>query len=286
MKIAFIGKGGSGKSTVSWLATLLLAENGRNVFAIDADHNMDLASLLQVPVDETTPTFHRAHDAFREVVGQKPENTWGDIVLDGRTAPKFTLTPRDPFTANLTLPVPGHTRITAAVVGLGSEDILFSGKCSHGHSAPLKFYLPFLDAGSDTDVVIDGVAGADMMNFGLFLGCDAVVVVVEPQLNSMRVLSQVATIADRIGLPLFAVVNKATGTSPALTEIEEKWGDRIVGHIPLDTGLMTYDTNSLLPKTRDAGMQLLRNISDRVAAANLDVVARIKEFELQRARSV
>mgnify|MGYP003893631969 CR=1 FL=1 len=46
MKIAFIGKGGSGKSTVSWLATQMLVSEGRKVLAIDADHNMDLVSLL------------------------------------------------------------------------------------------------------------------------------------------------------------------------------------------------------------------------------------------------
>lgn len=42
MKIAFVGKGGSGKSTVTWLFASHLAKNSSAVLAIDADYNLDL----------------------------------------------------------------------------------------------------------------------------------------------------------------------------------------------------------------------------------------------------
>lgn len=38
------------------------------------------------------------------------------------------------------------------------------GRCAHGMSNPLKVWLTLLDEGS-RDVVVDGVAGVDMINF-------------------------------------------------------------------------------------------------------------------------
>ena len=46
MKIAFAGKGGSGKTTLSALFTRYLAGQGRPVVAIDADINQHLAEAL------------------------------------------------------------------------------------------------------------------------------------------------------------------------------------------------------------------------------------------------
>lgn len=54
MKIAFVGKGGSGKSSLSWLFVKTLESSGSDVLAIDADHNMDLTSNLGLDPDTTT----------------------------------------------------------------------------------------------------------------------------------------------------------------------------------------------------------------------------------------
>lgn len=281
MKIAFIGKGGSGKSTVSWLVTKLLASGGRTVLAIDADHNMDFASLLGQSIGADTPTMHRHADDFRAAVGQKEDKHWQDIVLDGRALPAFTLSPKDPYTAKLALPVDGSIDLIA--VGLGAEDVLFSDRCAHGHSASLKFYLPLLEAGEDGDVVIDGVAGADMMNYGLFLGADAVVVVVEPHQNSVRVLEQVSGIAERTGAPLFVVVNKA-GTNPSLAEeIEAAWKDTLLGRIPTDLALLAYDFDRLSEETVQAGKGMIGALRSRTSGAG--ALDRLRSFERKKAEA-
>src|SRR5690349_17168603 len=46
MRIAFVGKGGSGKTTVSAVFSRCLAEQGHRVVAIDADINQHLAQAL------------------------------------------------------------------------------------------------------------------------------------------------------------------------------------------------------------------------------------------------
>lgn len=283
MKIACIGKGGSGKSTISWLLVQLLAAQGRHVLAIDADHNMDLVSLLGKEVGPDTPTMHRKHDQFREAVGLAEDTHWERIVLEeDRSIPVFTTDPKDSYTNSVCIPITDAVDLIA--VGLGADDVLFSDRCAHGHSAPLKYYLPFLDEGADTDVVIDGVAGADMMNFGLFLGTDAVLVVVEPHANSMRVLTQVAAIAERSNLPLFAIINKADSNSELAAQIEQEWGNRIVGHIPVDAGLLAYDLARIAPATRIAGESLLNELRARTAEGS-DPLERIRAFDRERSRA-
>lgn len=50
MKLAFAGKGGAGKTSISGTVARLLARSGRRVLAIDADSNPNLALTLGIDV--------------------------------------------------------------------------------------------------------------------------------------------------------------------------------------------------------------------------------------------
>lgn len=52
MRIAIAGKGGSGKTTISGTLARLLARSGRQVVAVDADSNPNLALTLGVSPDQ------------------------------------------------------------------------------------------------------------------------------------------------------------------------------------------------------------------------------------------
>ena len=49
MRIAIAGKGGTGKTTIAGTLARVLARTGREVLAIDADTNPNLASVLGIP---------------------------------------------------------------------------------------------------------------------------------------------------------------------------------------------------------------------------------------------
>ena len=49
MRIAIAGKGGTGKTTIAGTLARVLARGGREVLAIDADSNPNLASVLGIP---------------------------------------------------------------------------------------------------------------------------------------------------------------------------------------------------------------------------------------------
>ena len=54
MRVAIAGKGGSGKTTISGTLARLLAQAGRQVVAVDADTNPNLATTLGLAPDRTT----------------------------------------------------------------------------------------------------------------------------------------------------------------------------------------------------------------------------------------
>jgi CO dehydrogenase maturation factor len=258
MKIAIVGKGGSGKSTTSWLLSRFLAQT-YSVLAIDADHNMDLASILGFEVKDDTRTFHRVHSEFQQIVGLEQDTKWSRIVLEDRVLPQFTFQPLDEFTQSISYPI--HNNISLQVVGLGAEDILYSARCSHGHSAPLKFYLPSIDEG-DSHIIIDGVAGADMLHYGLFCGVDMLVGVVEPHINSKKVFEQLRVVAGKLNIPFYGVLNKPRDND-LYHQIKREYTDILVGEIPIDEAIIEYNFEGLNSNTNEALKDIWSELQSR-----------------------
>jgi CO dehydrogenase nickel-insertion accessory protein CooC1 len=114
LKLAIVGKGGSGKSTVSWLLLQYLASLKQNVLGIDADYNMNLLSNLGLDYSSELPTLHHSHRYFRGLVGLAEKEAWGN--LQGRDLPQFSVNPDDEYTKALTLQVSEFIKLM--VVGL------------------------------------------------------------------------------------------------------------------------------------------------------------------------
>jgi len=276
VKIAIVGKGGSGKSTTSWLLSMCLSRMYK-VLAIDADHNMDLASILRFEVKDNTRTFHRAHSEFQNKVGLEQDSKWSRIVLEDRILPRFTFQPSDEFTQSISYEIDSH--ISLQVVGLGAEDILYSSRCAHGHSGPLKFYLPLLDEG-ENQVIIDGVAGADMLHFGLFCGVDALVGVVEPHINSKKVFEQLRVLAAKLDIPFYGILNKPRDND-LYHQIKQEYKDILLGEIPVDQAIIEYDMESLNENTTQALQDIWDELRSRYK--KVDTLARLRDFESKRA---
>lgn len=279
MKIAFVGKGGSGKSSVSWLAIKTLENIGSMVLAIDADHNMDLTSNLGLN-PEKTPLMHKTNKAFMGEVGLTEDKEWSRILTEKeRALPTFTLSPADDYTQSISVKV--SEGVSLVNVGLGSPEVLFSDKCAHGLSGPLKYYLGLLNE-KDNWVVVDSVAGTDMMNYGLYAGIDAVIGVVEPHRNSIKVFEQISDICEKTMISCYAVVNKPTQNDFYVSFVE-KYQNKILGEIPFDSNVMAYDFTLVSGATKDAMKNTLKRVGTLGKRGNLASMQAFHEIKKSKA---
>jgi len=245
MKIAFVGKGGSGKSTVSWLYSNALARGGSKVMAIDADYNMDLAHNLGWSEAVATNYIHSAESDFYKYQGLSEKDMYVDIT-NKKNLKKFFLEPKDYFTRKYTLPT-SNKNIDLMITGGVNEELLYGHRCSHAYVTSLKYYIPLLELSQDQEVVVDSVAGTDMVSYGMYLGVDAVVVVVEPHRNSIGVYKQIAQLCNEFGIPVYAVGNKVRNDAD-LSFMQNDIGDKLLESFDFDEALMDYDPETISDK--------------------------------------
>jgi CO dehydrogenase maturation factor len=258
MKIAIVGKGGSGKSTLSWLLTQRLLARARTVLAIDGDYNMDLAQNLGWQPDQPPPFISTAERDFYAFQSLGASDYYVD--LPTRTDLRsFSLTPLDNFTEKYTSELSPALRLMIA--GPTNPNILYGHRCSHAYVSSLKYYLPLLHLSPNEDVVVDGVAGTDMVAYGMYLGVDAMVCVVEPTRNSIGVYHQILGIADEFDIPLYHVWSKLDGAVP---HDVQGVSEPAIGAIPLDMALVRADLPHLGPATLQAADAIL----DKLAATS------------------
>lgn len=207
MKIAFLGKGGSGKSTLSTALTRALVARGMRVLAIDADHNMDLSFNLGA---DPQRFLGSDPDAIKEYLGVARTESFGSARSQGEAAGiRFTLSPLDPFTASVATEL--SERLILMTAGPHTDRVRSQEACSHSLSAPLKAYLPLLSLNKEEAVVIDERAGTDPVATGILRGVDLAVIVREPTVHSARVADQIAAELQRAGVSYCIADNKVGG---------------------------------------------------------------------------
>lgn len=264
MKIAFVGKGGSGKSSMSWLTIKTLEEMNTSVLAVDADHNMDLTSNLGCDPEKTT-LMRTTDKEFMEKTMSVCDKTCTHIEESHEHhLPAFSFD--DDYTKSITTLLSNNLKLIN--IGLGSPDVLFNSACAHGLSGPLKYYLGLLDEKNGW-VVIDSVAGADMLNYGLYAGIDAVIGIVEPHRNSLKVFEQIQDVCRKTMIPCYAIMNR-----PADNEFYTKFTNEFakinLGEIPFDPAIIAYDFSEINEKTKDTMNTILEKIKGLKKRNNLN----------------
>ena len=243
MKIAVAGKGGVGKTFVSGTLARLLAREGHNVLAVDADPNINTASSLGIPseVAEKIMPLSDNEELIREKTGVSPGRSYGQM---------FRLTPTvsdivDEF----------------GVVGPDGVQLLVMGTVKDGGSgcmcpsnALLRVLVQHLLIQRDDVLVMDMVAGLEHLGRGTARRMDVMLVVVEPRMKSVDTVKRILKLASDIEVREVMAVGNKIRSEREKQFIEEEMGNLgvpIAAYIPYDEAVAEADMLGEAPIDHD-----------------------------------
>lgn len=233
MRIAFVGKGGSGKTTLSALFTRHLVTLGRPVLAIDADINQHLGQALGLAEEQVAaipPLGAELAWIKDHLRGSNPRISSADDMIKttppGRGSRMLNLDSGDELHQRFARPAAGaHLMITG---DFEPEDIGVS--CYHAKTGAVELYLNHLVDGPGEYVVVDMTAGADAFASGLFTRFDLVILVCEPTRRGVGVFRQFRQHAGDHGVRLQVVGNKVASESD-VTWLRDELGGALLATV-------------------------------------------------------
>jgi CO dehydrogenase maturation factor len=234
MKIAFVGKGGSGKTTLSSLFIRHLATAGSPVIAVDADVNQHLGAALGLSQEECAalPSLGEQLPAIKEYLrGQNPRIADAASMIKttppGRGSRLLRIVEENPVYQLCARPVSvdGASLRLMATGAFDEEDLGVS--CYHSKVGAVELCLNHLVDGPGEYWVTDMTAGADSFASGLFTRFDQTFLVCEPTLKGVSVYRQYRDYAADYGVRLHVIGNKVEHEDD-LAFLREELGDALV----------------------------------------------------------
>ncbi len=246
MILGFLGKGGSGKSSVSSQMALYQNTAGMSVLAVDADHNMDLSYNLSSGDVPSFEYFSQSLSVLQKAVGLSEGDKYTEAFLSD-VETRFALSPVSVEIEQYSIVLENNIRLMTA--GPQTDDVMYGQKCSHSLTTPLKILLPLLELQENEVVVVDEKAGADGVSTGIVTGVDVGVIVCEPALHSIKTAKQIAELMDFYSTPYIFVGNKIASSEDKDFIIEQ------LGQVPvtflMQSNSIKRDPSSLVEEWTD-----------------------------------
>ncbi len=221
MKVAITGKGGVGKTTVAASLARALRALGREVVAVDADPDTNLAGCLGYRGPEITPLTQWKTLVDERVGGGEG---WGGLL---RMNPKV-----DDIPEQCGVVIDGIRLLVMGTIERGRRG------CACPESVLLREVLAHLVLAADQDVVVDMEAGIEHLGRATAEGVDLMLVVVEPGWAALQTASRVARLAADLGIRRVAAVANRVGSDAERQLVQAGIGGLpLLGVLPADPEL-------------------------------------------------
>lgn len=290
MKIALVGKGGSGKTTLAALLVRRLVAAGRPVLAVDADINQHLAVGLGVTEADAValPTLAAHLPLIKDYLrGVNPRIASAAVMVKttppGAGSRLLRVVERNPIYEACVREV-GGARL--AVTGPFSEGDL-GVACYHSKVGAVELLLNHLVDDVQEYVVVDMTAGADSVASGLFTRFDVTFVVCEPTLRSVGVYRQYRAYARDFGVRIAVVGNKVSDEEDAAF-LRAQIGADLVGWVTRSAHVRAAERGEIRPigalePANVVTLDMMRDVVDSTAKDWETYQRQAVEFHLRNA---
>ncbi|MEU9498700.1 ATP-binding protein [Streptomyces sp. NPDC048196] len=234
MKIAFVGKGGSGKTTLSSLFVRHLAAARIPVIAVDADINQHLGAALGLDEAEAAalPAMGTHLPLIKDYLrGSNPRIPSAEAMIKttppGEGSRLLRVCEDNPVydACARTVELDGAPVRLMATGPFTESDLGVA--CYHSKVGAVELCLNHLVDGREEYVVVDMTAGSDSFASGMFTRFDMTFLVAEPTRKGVAVYRQYKEYARDFGVPLKVVGNKVQGPDD-LAFLRDATGDDLL----------------------------------------------------------
>ena len=249
MKIALVGKGGSGKTTLAALLVRRLVAVEFPVLAVDADINQHLAVALGATEEQAValPALAGHLPLIKDYLrGTNPRIASAEVMVKttppGAGSRLLRIGESNPIYDACVRQIGG---VRLAVTGVFADDDL-GVACYHSKVGAVELVLNHLVDGVGEYVVVDMTAGADSFASGLFTRFDVLFLICEPTMRGVGVYRQYRGYAREFGVRIAVVGNKVADEHDAAF-LRAQIGADLVGWVSLSAHVRATERGEIRP---------------------------------------